>query len=215
MRLVRSIRLALQDHWPVAAATCLYWPKLLIHRLGSRRNLTRLHLGCGKNRFEGWINADIDPRAELVVFLEKRLPFAEGSLDRIYSEHVLEHVPLTTGMGFLKEAHRALREGGVLRIAMPDLAELVTGYHMNDWRTRFAWVQWPEYAFIKTRAEMINIGFRWWGHQHLYDREELQRALNEAGFRQIAFPGIRESAHADLRGLETREDSVLVAEAIR
>lgn len=215
MGLMRKVRHAARDHWPVVAARCFYWLKVLLHRMGPRRGLTRLHVGCGRNRLEGWINADIDPRAELVIFLERRLPFSDGALMRIYSEHVLEHVPYATGLAFLKEAHRTLQKGGVLRIAMPDLQELVAGYHLEDWRTRLDWVQWPEYAFIRTRAEMINIGFRWWGHQHLYDREELERVLREAGFQQIFFPANLESDHVDMRGLETRKDSLLVAEAIR
>lgn len=89
------------------------------------------------------------------------------------------------------------------------------GYHHGDWETRFDWVQWPEYAFLRTRAQMLNVGLRWWGHQHLYDREELTRVLSEAGFEQVAFPSHGESEHGDLRGLEPRADSRLVAEAIR
>ncbi len=215
MGIARRVRHSLRDHWPAVAARCLYWPWVLKHRLSARRALTRLHVGCGRNRFKGWINADIDPRADLVVFLEKRLPFPDGFLDRIYSEHVLEHVPYEIGLAFLKDARRTLKAGGVLRIAMPDLEDLVKGYYDGDWKTRFDWVQWPEYAFLCTRAQMLNVGLRWWGHQYLYDREELTRALAEAGFQQIAFPSHSESEHEDLRGLETRADSWLVAEAIR
>lgn len=215
MGLFRSIKRAVRERGPRVLAQWLYWPLVWRHRLGPRRAWTRLHVGCGRNRFEGWINADIDPRADLVVFLERRLPFPEGRLDRIYSEHVLEHASFAEGLRFAKEAHRTLKPGGVLRIAMPDLRDLVAGYHLGDWRSRLDWVQWPDYAFLQTGAHMINVAFRWWGHQHLYDREELERLLREAGFRQVVFPAIGESAHEDLRGLETRKDSLLVAEATR
>jgi len=173
----------------------------------------QLHVGCGKNRFPGWINADIDPRADLIVFLEKRLPFRDGSLRYIYSEHVLEHVPYETGVYFLRESHRVLRPGGVIRVSMPDLDDLVDGYQSN-WR-RFDWLSWPEFSFIQTRAEMINAAFRWWGHQHLYNREELARALHEAGFGEITFHAFGESDHEGLRGLETRKDTTLIAEAVK
>jgi SAM-dependent methyltransferase len=114
MGIARRVRHSLRDHWPSVAARCLYWPWVFKHRLGALRAFTRLHVGCGRNRFKGWINPDIDPRADLVVFLEKRLPFSDGFLDRIYSEHVLEHVPCEIGLAFLKEARRALKPGGVL-----------------------------------------------------------------------------------------------------
>ncbi|UCG17321.1 MAG: methyltransferase domain-containing protein [Phycisphaerales bacterium] len=195
------------------AALLAYYPYKWRMRLG-RQMPTRLHVGCGRNSFPGWINADTTPRAELIVFLERRLPFANDTLDRIYSEHVLEHVPYETGVFFLKEAFRTLRPGGCVRIAMPDLQDLVAGYCNGDWK-RFDWVNWPEHAFIVTRAEMINVAFRWWGHQHLYDRQELSRALLEAGFEDFRFVRNGESELGDLRGLETRLDSTLVAEATK
>jgi len=62
---------------------------------------------------------------------------------------------------------------------------------------------------------MINIAFRWWGHQHLYNREELSRALSEAGFSCFYFTEQGQSDYADLQDLETRADSKLIAEAIK
>lgn len=190
----------------------LFYPYALrFHLIGS--NCNRLHVGCGRNRMQGWINADIDPRADLIVFLQKRLPFRTGILERIYSEHVLEHVPYASAVFFLREAYRTLRPGGVIRIAMPDLDDLIDGYQKN-WR-RFDWVNWPAHRFIKTRAEMINIAFRWWGHQHLYNREELERALREAGFEHYSFRQPGESDFSDLRGLETRKESRLIVDAVK
>ena len=62
---------------------------------------------------------------------------------------------------------------------------------------------------------MLNVAFRWWGHQHLYDREELTRVLSEAGFERVEFVERMQSKHEDLRDLETRLDSKLVAEATK
>lgn len=191
----------------------LYYPYGWWYKLANPR-VKRLHVGCGSNRLAGWINADIVPTADMIVFLERRLPFGDASLERIYSEHVLEHAPYETGVFFLKESHRVLRPGGCIRIAVPDLEDLVAGYHNGDWK-RFDWVNWPQFSFIKTRAQMINIGFRWWGHRHLYDREELKRVFAEAGFTRIEFVGHGDSPFEDLRGLETRADSTLIAEAIK
>ena len=195
-----------------ASGVLLYYPYIARYYLSGGKN-KRLHVGCGKNRFEGWINADINPRADLIVFLQKRLPFRNNSLLRIYSEHVLEHVPYRTGLSFLKETYRTLQSGGVIRIAMPDLDDLIDGYQ-KDWR-RFDWVSWPQFSFIKTRAEMINIAFRWWGHRHLYNREEVIRILTEAGFTKFVFTEPGQSEYEDLRGLETRLDSKLVVEAVK
>ena len=190
----------------------LFYPYALYFHL-TNRHCRRLHVGCGRNILPGWINADISPRADLIIFLERKLPFKSGYLERIYSEHVLEHVPYERAVFFLKEAKRTLQPGGVIRIAMPDLDDLIDGYQ-KDWR-HFDWVNWPAHRFIKTRAEMINVAFRWWGHQHLYNREELKRALQEAGFDHYSFRQPGESDFPDLCGLETRPESRLIVDAVK
>jgi len=188
----------------------LFYPYMVIHHV-SRNRFDKLHVGCGKNRFNGWINADISAKSDLIVFLQKKLPFRKNTLRRIYAEHVLEHVSYETAVFFLKESYRTLHYDGIIRIAMPDLDDLIDGYQ-TDWK-RFDWVKFPEFSFIKTRAEMINIAFRWWGHQHLYNREELARALTDAGFSNFRYEEYGQSDHHDLRNLETRLDSRLIIEA--
>ena len=78
-------------------------------RRSPKNQCRRLHVGCGRNRFDNWINSDITLTSDLIIFLQKRLPFYENELDLIYSEHVLEHVSFTTGISFLKETRRVLR----------------------------------------------------------------------------------------------------------
>lgn len=186
--------------------------RLVLYYLNKNRS-TRLHVGCGSVKLKGWVNADIDPRAQLIINIKHRLPFPGNFLDRIYSEHVLEHVSADDGVTFLREAYRTLKPGGVIRIAMPDLDDLIEGYS-NDWK-RFDWLQWPGHEFIQTKAEMLNIAFRWWGHLYLYNQEELDRRLCEAGFSAITFCEQGKSQHGDLRDLETRNDSMLIAEATK
>lgn len=190
-------------------AQLLYYP-YLIRLKGRLQNYDMLHIGCGDNKFDGWINADITPTADLIVFLQKKLPFRNDSLQLIYSEHVLEHVSYETALHFVSEASRVLGKGGIMRIAMPDLDTLVNQYQ-NNWREA-DWVNWPEFSFIETPAQMINIAFRWWGHQHLYNREELERLLTSAGFSDIKFVKLGESKNEQLANLETRPDSLLIAE---
>jgi len=71
----------------------LFYPYFIRHRLSSRSKWRRLQIGCGQNCLEEWINAGIHSMSDLIHFLPKRLPFKNNSLNRIYSEHVLEHVP--------------------------------------------------------------------------------------------------------------------------
>jgi predicted SAM-dependent methyltransferase len=177
----------------------------------------RLHVGCGQNHFPGWVHLDINSALAHVDALwnaEDPLPCEEESVDFIYSEHFLEHLSVEEGVGFLRDCYRVLRPGGVLRTAMPSLTESVRQYYENDWANK-PWMEKYGYTWIKTRAEMINIAFRHWGHQWLYDEEELLRRLQEAGFKNLELVAWGKSKRAELQGRETRPETLVICEAVK
>lgn len=177
-----------------------------------RRDL-KLHLGCGTVRLDGWINIDREAAADLHLDVRDALPFGEGAARLIYHEHLMEHLTIDEGRRCLRDWHRVLQGGGVLRIATPDLEYLVERYQ-GPWRDQ-AWLALPEYAFIETRAEMMNTAFRWWDHKYLYDREELERRMREAGFDSVRRCALGESTVPELGSLETRPDSRLILEGVK
>lgn len=176
----------------------------------------KLNIGCGRIKFETWINIDREGDPKIVdIFwdVSHKLAFLDDiSCDFIYCEHFLEHIDPNQANQFLSDCYRMLQPGGILRIAMPSLDYLVEKYNSDDWREQ-DWLTWPEYKFIKTKAEMLNIAFRWWGHKWLYDRAELHRRLHESGFQSITDVEWCCSSHSELMGLESRKDSILVVEA--
>lgn len=178
--------------------------------------MLKLHLGCGEQYKEGWINIDDnnDHRIDMKWDLRTILPFAGSSVHFIYHEHFLEHLTAEDGLSFLKECYRLLIPRGVMRVAMPDLKEIIEQYLDPNWKER-QWLKTFGMEFVQTKAELINISFRWWGHQYLYDKEELERRLGEVGFKQIKFCELKKSVFPELIGLETREESTLIAEVIK
>lgn len=175
----------------------------------------KLHLGCGEIRFNGWINIDLNKDltdTDIIWDLAWGIPVEDSSCGLIFTEHMLEHISIVAGLSFLRECHRALQPGGVVRIAMPSLDVLIEKAYLGNWREQ-DWLTWPAYQFIKTRAEMMNIFFRWWGHQWIYDREELHRRLREAGFTDIRDVEWGKSEVPDMQNRETRPDSLLICEA--
>ena len=179
----------------------------------------RLHIGCGTNYMENWINIDNNSdnniaRLDMHLDLRKPLPFSDNSVHYIYNEHFLEHLPVHDAVRALKDFLRVLRPGGVMRIAVPDLAAIVADYHNPDWK-KAAWLQRYGLGFIQTRAELININFRAWGHQWLYDWEELERRLREAGCVNIQRRKNGQSVHPDLQRIESRGEGALIAEVTK
>ena len=125
-----------------------------------------------------------------------RLPFSDGSVQLVYSEHMLEHMLPVTGGGinFLREAYRILAPGGVLRIVTPDLAKYVcalvepSSSFLNRHGRRFPPMErmgaadgTPRAEPSPTRAGVVNNIFRNYGHQWIYDFDELRHALRKAG----------------------------------
>jgi predicted SAM-dependent methyltransferase len=176
----------------------------------------RLNVGCGNEPFAGWINLDADPvtPADVLWDVTDGLPFPDDSCALIYCEHFLEHIPVQQGVRFLSECRRSLQFGGIVRIGMPSAREIVRNYQENDWASQ-PWLEKYGYTSIKTRAEYINVCFRDWGHQWLYDVEELERRLREAGFCQIESVKWGESKHSELRKRETRNETLLICEATK
>jgi len=170
----------------------------------------KLNIGCGKVKIPNWVNIDIEPGADLVIDVRKKLPFNANCVDFIYSEHFLEHLTFEEGEKVLREFYRCLKKGGTLRTATPDLDYIIQKYN-TDWKNQ-DWLSWPENEFIKTRGRMINFAFRW-GHKYLYNEEDLRSHLFKAGFKRIARCEWNKSSHVELCGLETRKDSKLILEA--
>lgn len=183
-----------------------------IRRLKRLKDL-KINIGSGKAKLQGWLNIDIEPGADLVLDIRKRLPFSDESVTFIYSEHILEHLTYEEGRRFLLECYRCLRKGKILRIAMPDLDEIVQKYETN-WRNQ-DWLSWPGFQWIKTKGQMLNIAFRWWGHKYLYNEEDLRNQLDEIGFGIITRCEWNKSSRSELCNLETRKDSKLIVEAIK
>lgn len=159
----------------------------------------KLHLGCGSVTFPGWVNIDLDsPEADLLLDLTEPLPFADSSVSHMFNEHFIEHVTREQAVAFLKECYRVLTPQGVIRITTPNLRFLTHCYFLDSTN------EWGELWQPNSRCQMMNEGMRSWGHQFVYDAEELARVITEAGFKSITFQTYRQSGDKNLSGLESR-----------
>jgi predicted SAM-dependent methyltransferase len=77
----------------------------------------------------------------------------------------------------------------------------------------------PLEAIQESLREILDNGritnFGRWGHQWLYDREELHRRLREAGFSIVTDKEWGASDEPALQNRETRPDSLLICEAVK
>src|ERR1035437_8086592 len=80
----------------------------------------RLHLGCGRDIKEGWVNVDNVSAAgvNIVCDLDKQpLPVGDNTYDELLASHLLEH--LHNPLFFMQEMHRVAKAGALLTIKVP------------------------------------------------------------------------------------------------
>lgn len=97
--------------------------------------MTKLHLGCGDDRRDGWVNVDVrsDSAADMLVDLDRTpWPWADDSVQTIVAEHVFEHLEHLTAA--LHECARILEPGGHLHVTWPvGMNERADPDHEHTW----------------------------------------------------------------------------------
>lgn len=168
----------------------------------------KLHLGCGDHILASWFNTDLNPLFEAVEPLDVTLPFdiPSGSVDLIFTEHLIEHLPYSDGRHMILECFRVLRVGGILRVATPDILFLID-LMTNRSELNRSYVEWATRTFLADAPHasstfVVNNFFRDWGHQFIYDEDTLSGLLTEAGFSDITRVDLEVSNHEHLNGLE-------------
>jgi len=94
----------------------------------------KLHLGCGKRVLVGYKHIDLSdyPHIDYKHDIRTLPMFEDNSVDLIYASHVLEYFDREEVLMVLKEWYRVLKEGGVVRLAVPDFEALVDNYKIYN-----------------------------------------------------------------------------------
>lgn len=157
------------------------------------------HMGCGAQRLEGYVNADLHPTAATDVVLDLTSPRfpANVAVDGVFSHAFFEHLRRTARAPHLRALRDALEpEGFVCYLGLPDfrrIAELylaggpgVVGPHFDLFNV---------YRYTHGDPEM-NPDESWEAqlHKSLFDVNEIGLLLRDAGFPsyvvfRYVFPG--------------------------
>jgi predicted SAM-dependent methyltransferase len=169
----------------------------------------KLQIGSSTNVLEGWLNTDLLPNTEEIMFLDAtdRFPFEDFTFNYVFSEHMIEHIEYSKGINMLHECFRILKPGGKIRIATPDLYFLVDLYKSEKTELQSRYISWAVHTFlphvgIHHDTFVINNFFRSWGHRFIYDFKTLNDAMSRTGYINIAHYRPSESDDQNLQGIE-------------
>jgi len=159
------------------------WPSA-IARMRELRNRSSLlmHWGCGPRRLPGWWNVDgwKTEATDHVHDLRNRLPLNDGSVELIFTEHVLEHIEYNIAERILADFHRILTSRGRIRIIVPGLSQCCEAFMRGD-------AEW--FSKVDTQSETAGLGFNriFYSHfhRHIYDFETLEHLLRKVGFSEV------------------------------
>lgn len=90
---------------------------------------TKVHLGCGEKRLNGFLNVDARASAHTDLVCDfYELPFADNSVELFYMCHSLEHIPMHQTHLFIRKLFTMLKPSGKIYISVPDFAVLSSLY---------------------------------------------------------------------------------------
>jgi predicted SAM-dependent methyltransferase len=133
--------------------------------------------------------------------VSRRFPFASGSVEAVFSCHLLEHLTPDVAMNCLRESFRILCTGGIIRVGVPDLDLLVRQYDPTS----------PDdFVYRVFESRQVRDKNR---HHWMYNDRSLAGALAAAGFIAAKRWEYRTGNCPDLELLDNRPDVTLFMEA--
>ena len=177
----------------------------------------------------GELNADV-----IRHDVRKRLPLGESSFDAVYHSHFLEHLSPRRARSFTAECRRVLKEGGIIRVVVPDWAYYARIYcsaanvsakqeAIHQAIHQFMDHEEDDSSPLRVRLadklfRMTSVG-NGYKHRWMYDGDTLKAFLVDNGFKDPHMARFDESAiqnwasyHLDVNydGSVRRPDSVFV-----
>lgn len=206
--------------------------------MGGDLSLIYCNCGCGASPTPGWLNYDnsysvilckmgrpgrwlarkltnndffkkIEDHKIQYANCARSIPMKENSVDVVYASHVLNALPERQMTGFLGEAKRVLRVGGILRLSVPCFDRYVESYSHGklDRDEPLASLRvcrgsvYPD--TLMGRLKVLCVGYR--GVKRVFNKAMLSDVLRRGGFEKICLLAPGETTIADPKGLDLNE----------
>ena len=136
-----------------------------------------VHIGCGRKNSPEFINIDARPFAHIHIVTDditSLTDFSNATVDLVYMCHILEHIKRNDLKDVLLEMKRVLKDGGILRLSVPDFDKLIDVY--NDSGKDINAIS---HQLMGGQDDEYNI------HYSVFDYQYLSGLLREVGFHDV------------------------------
>jgi predicted SAM-dependent methyltransferase len=137
------------------------------------------------------------------------IPHASGTVDVVYSSHMIEHLDRREAASFLAECMRVLKPGGVLRLAAPDLRWSILEYVEKGRADEFlAQLQFDldrPRSFVEGVRRLLSGGR---GHHWMYDGTSLGQLVTSGGFAAVEIVPAGQTRLSDPGSVDLREREI-------
>lgn len=138
----------------------------------------KLNLGAGDMPLPGYDNLDIKQGQPAYPLMQ----YSAGSVDEVRASHILEHFGERDTPQVMDDWVRALKVGGVLKIAVPDFEWVVREYGQMPDAAEFTTAQrdaWLRACIIGGQMDEYDF------HRSVWTRAKLRMLMESAGLEQI------------------------------
>jgi len=169
-------------------------PRKLVYQVAAKKSwkklekssLVKIELGSGsKKGKDGWTTVD-QYGADINWDLRRGIPLPNGSVDKIYSSHLLEHIPYQELIPFLRECRRVMKLDAEFSVCVPNFRLYVDAYKNKKlFRSRDTWWQ-PGKVDTGSSIDQLNyLAYMLDEHKYMFDEENLINTLTQAGFSNV------------------------------
>jgi predicted SAM-dependent methyltransferase len=170
----------------------------------AKKDDIKLELGSGsKKGSNGFTTIDFSG-ADIHRDLRNGIPLNDNSVSVIYSSHMLEHIPYSQLMPFLKECRRVLKPDGQLSVCVPNARNYIQAYiekrHFQDMESSY------KPAVVNTGSYLDQLNYMAYmdgQHCYMFDEENLVNTLRTAEYSKVALRSFDESIDIKERDFES------------